>query len=490
MPAEDEPNGKAIPAVVQPSVLERQLEHLRALTGRLRRTRPDLFKAEGDLGPRLSRAGRGQELEAAELSIARELLLLEQTVARIERGAGAGGEVLASTHTLLHGEVDYAVDLPMGGEVDDVGLLIENFGRKSVVAPQVSRPGVPSWRDMTSLVSAAVGDAGSPSEVALAIWRFLVLNRDHGQPAHEGAELHDPVKLLNVYGYGLCDDAANAFAHLARAAGLEARVWGLGGHVVAEAFFDDAWHLFDPDHEVYYRDASGEILGVEDLVARPEQLAAAVRLPGRAAYSLDTARVTEIYASAGDNQLARYPDPAQFHQMEFTLRAGERVMFWLGKGLRRVVTTRFREPSHVGNGEWIHEFGLDESQSELSYALPWPILGGRVELVAEQALVDDAFKVELQGLDGAWSPVQGGAARDKGWLLNLDAQLAVAGAEPRYALKLRIVSRDPEVAVNGQVVLTFQHAPRALPSLLPGHNELRWSARGGAARVTHLYRVR
>lgn len=476
--------------VARPDVVARQLDHLRGLTARLRRSRPDVFGGEAGLGPRLPVALGDGVPRALEGLLNRELLLLEQTVARLEGLTDRADDVHASAHTLLHQQADYALELPADRAVESVGLLIENLGRKPVIAPRVARADAGSWHDLEALTRAAVGDAEQPEDVALALWRFLVLNRDHAQPAHEGAELHDPVKLLNVYGYGLCDDAANAFAHLARAAGLQARVWGLGGHVVAEAFYDGSWHLFDPDHEVHYRDADGRVLGVEQLAARPELLAAAVRVPGRPVYSLDMTRVAAVYASTDDNALADYPTPARFHEMDVTLREGERVMLWAHAGPRRVATTRFDTPAEAGNGEWLHEFGVERDALVRDYALPWPLLGGRIELVANSPLHDDSYRVELRDDDDTWVALPSGVADGGRWRLNLDAALTIRGGEPRYALELRVVPRDDAPRANALVALWFQHAPRALPALEPGRNALRWNARGGAARVTHLYRVR
>ncbi len=97
----------------------------------------------------------------------------------------------------------------------------------------------------------------TPEQASIAIWKFLVNRRYHYLPASDDAEMHDPVKFLNVYGYGFCDDSALNFAALCEEAGLEARVWGLNGHVVAESSYGGAWHMFDPDMACYFRGAGG-----------------------------------------------------------------------------------------------------------------------------------------------------------------------------------------------------------------------------------------
>lgn len=71
---------------------------------------------------------------------------------------------------------------------------------------------------------------------------------------------------------GWCDNVARLFVTLARAAGYPARVValthtdGANGHVVAEAYYDGKWHLFDPDHGVEYYLEDASIAGAADLL--------------------------------------------------------------------------------------------------------------------------------------------------------------------------------------------------------------------------------
>jgi len=110
-------------------------------------------------------------------------------------------------------------------------------------------------------------------EKAIALWEFVRKTRQHYFPSQQGREAEDPVKLANVYGYGYCDDAATALAWLATAAGFKARVWDLRGHVIPEIFYQDSWHMLDPDEEVYYFDDRGAIASVEWLTRHPETIA-------------------------------------------------------------------------------------------------------------------------------------------------------------------------------------------------------------------------
>jgi hypothetical protein len=77
-------------------------------------------------------------------------------------------------------------------------------------------------------------------------------------------------------GYSLiCSQSSFLLMQMALAEGIRARHVGLFGHVVMEAWYDDDWHLFDPDIEVIARGQNGTLLSVAQLAADPEALRAA-----------------------------------------------------------------------------------------------------------------------------------------------------------------------------------------------------------------------
>jgi len=52
---------------------------------------------------------------------------------------------------------------------------------------------------------------------------------------------------------------------LASLAGLQARLIGLSGHVVAEIYFENGWHFFDADGRVYFENENGHIYSLHEL---------------------------------------------------------------------------------------------------------------------------------------------------------------------------------------------------------------------------------
>ena len=101
------------------------------------------------------------------------------------------------------------------------------------------------------------------------LWRFVRDSVYHELPLSTRRFYYDPWTTLNSLGWGLCGHAAAAFVEIARAAGYNARIWGLEGHVVSEIEVDGRWSLYDADLAVYYKTRDGRVAGVEELEADP-----------------------------------------------------------------------------------------------------------------------------------------------------------------------------------------------------------------------------
>lgn len=88
--------------------------------------------------------------------------------------------------------------------------------------------------------------------------------------------IENTAHLFRYSACGLCSQIAQAFVDLATQENLTARVVALKEHVVAEAFYDGCWHVFDPDYGVIFRGPEG-ILSLEELAAAPEVAGAIYR---------------------------------------------------------------------------------------------------------------------------------------------------------------------------------------------------------------------
>jgi len=130
---------------------------------------------------------------------------------------------------------------------------------QAVRTPYVLREGEIDTRNVESIVKSIIHPGMNDRQKAFAVYDFLRTHMYHWWASREGPTpnsfpygvVFDPIKLINVYGYGYCFQNRSALAALWQAAGLEARTGGIGGHVIAEVYYDDAWHFLDADQHGY-----------------------------------------------------------------------------------------------------------------------------------------------------------------------------------------------------------------------------------------------
>lgn len=153
----------------------------------------------------------------------------------------------------------YTVDLATSSvNNNDARFTMSNTGTCDIVAPWVVVNGQRDFYSISTILQTSLGGTTVPEQMAFGLWDLVRRHRYNWTPAEAGTEVHSPVKLFCVYGYGLCDDSAQVLTCLWKQAGLpDTRVWNLynrcrDGHVVSEVQYGGAWHLIDADHEVFY----------------------------------------------------------------------------------------------------------------------------------------------------------------------------------------------------------------------------------------------
>jgi hypothetical protein len=165
-------------------------------------------------------------------------------------------------------------------------------------------------------------DAAYPGEPYVSkLWRFVRNNLFHDYVLTGETWIYDPLLVLNSLGWGLCGNAASLYVRIARAAGYEARVWELGGHVVPEVFTENAWQVYDPDLAVFYRNQDLSVAGMDTLSADLSLIAVPTSpIHDPSVYSLPYSEfVAEIYGTASDNSVAPQFDGPP-HSLDGTVR--------------------------------------------------------------------------------------------------------------------------------------------------------------------------
>ncbi len=456
-----------------------------------------VFDSESPLpGPASKRAFR-QEFARLQREVIDLALALNQLDAEPDGGPAA--------NRVLHEITDAsaAFDIAVTGPVRNRSITIRNIGEEVVDNPRVTVNGKKQWFTTADIVDEVIDDKMSDREKALALWSFLKDNRYHDEPAHSDIEIHDPVRYLNVYGYGFCDDSATVFQALAEEAGLKARVWNLEGHVVPEAFFEGDWHVLDPDGEVYYLEEDGHtIASVETLQQRPD----IIRRHPSPQYASNPEMMVQVYTTTDDNEVSEWyrKKSETLHRMDFSLRPGESIYrSWDNWGIY-FSSQYLSEPKRYGNGRFVYRptlrdglyregnrvEGLALATESAKSALapdsdaagvwiipvqsPYPLLSGKVQ-IAGAIGAGGLLTLEFTEDGERWWEI---ARVDRQGAFEIDAStrpyLRNGHDRPVYYYQLRLTLRGSARIEQLQVESDFQHAPHALPGLETGPNRIEY----------------
>ena len=112
--------------------------------------------------------------------------------------------------------------------------------------------------------------------------RFFAFWRDQNSHANSGTDANkEPAPMLNFWGYGLCGETTASLTKLATTYGISARKITLNGHVAAEYFYDNAWHILDADQNVCYLRLDNQTLASAADVRADPFLARRTKVLGR-----------------------------------------------------------------------------------------------------------------------------------------------------------------------------------------------------------------
>lgn len=101
----------------------------------------------------------------------------------------------------------------------------------------------------------------SREKQALHLWEFMVRNRVHASPPSGWGQPHNPVRFLNSFGYGFCDDIAqNSVTILNNGYYDQSVLYWIDGHVTASIKIDGQDKIIDSDIEVFYLDYDNKSL--------------------------------------------------------------------------------------------------------------------------------------------------------------------------------------------------------------------------------------
>ena len=395
------------------------------------------------------------------------------------------------------------------------------------------------WRELTN------------DERAWEIYKYLVNTRTgvfHMSEVREGADtlseyttVRDPVKILNVYGYGYCAIFGPFMAGVSEGAGIgpaRSLILADWSHVLAETYYDDRWHYLDVDVRAAFRRPGGSLASFEESRTDPSlwKNRGPLFFPND-----DLEHVRKIYEATpfyyhyGFNQTG--------HTMDYVLRQGETFTRWWtpqggrwhhlptyhqGDFMHRLIEKEPRGPApnhrhftvhNYGNGRFVYRPYLKEPSTDFADGAydRHNVVTGRdgltlkergdgdavfevrtpyiiVPKVGQLETTDDDCDASIVEIDATgtslsisldngitWQPVSTIDGSEK-----FDLTKYVSGT---YGYLLRLGLRgEPESAVVRKLSITtwVQVAPAALPSLRAGRNRMAFRSNdhyGIASRV-------
>ncbi len=445
--------------------------------------------------------------------------------------AGASGEAepLGCEHEQIVTRARQAWRIDMGGTVDGANtrdpvgygvygqawepnryVLMENVGDDEVVNPWVLVNGRRDWRSVDHILSGILEPEMTEAQKARAIWEFARRRRYHSTPGTD--EVKDTVKMLNVYGYTLCWDAAYTMSNLWQQAGLKIRRGLPHGHCTTEVFYDGAYHLLDSDEHLLVLMRDNRTVAGEAEISRDHDL-----MKRSHAYGILRAedRRTNEFSAALFCYLGPRSGGRPYiggHRMEITLRPGEGLRWeWADRGRYHGLSDK--PPPRLANGRLHYRPRLDAAfgrWTEASANLGGGDDGLRVRDPQEEGsvvyrlrspyvFVGGRVRVELTPGSGAWS-LELAREGEEGWThladIRGDGELSLDDGLPRpeacYDYRLRLRGSGGGIA-SLEIESDLQMAPLSLPALELGANEIVYtddSPGPRRVRVVHAWQER
>jgi hypothetical protein len=130
-------------------------------------------------------------------------------------------------------------------------------------------------------------------------WLLWLMGGVHPTLSH----IRQPAVLLEKGYSALCGQQAYLLQTLAEAGGIRTRAVGLNGHVVMEAWYNNDWHLYDPDLEVVPLIDNNRVLSLDELARLTDQIRCFYQGRGSEEY-VDS--IVDIIASREDNSFVLY----------------------------------------------------------------------------------------------------------------------------------------------------------------------------------------
>lgn len=428
------------------------------------------------------------------------------------------------TETIRASQADYSVDVAGTVDMDNtatrlyetfqiafqnnLSLTIANTGNTIVKNPRVITNGRRRWWCMEEMLDEILQGAKNDQEEVLLIWDFVRTNRHHDDPIFADDELHDPVKMLNVFGAGLCDDSGYVGCSLLHHAGLSAQKYGrtplvrtLRGHMMCEAILQGGYQFLDIDENAFYLDLENEIPVSGDAMVQDHYLAMRDHAYGPRFQGWQIGEKAAALFGRDDGNTFH---AAAGHRIDFDLRPGERIEYrWDNCGKFASDDRNNKQNRRFwGTSRWVYEPRLTPDRAnadarqataeEIVYEMKTPcaVCGGHVHAEFGDVPAAASRKVAVS-LDGAawqdvWTGQEEGAVCD----VEIDGALQTKQGPAKYVYFVKVTPGIGAVK-SLRLETDLMTSPHALPRLNVGSNRVEYTDECTGPRevtITHRWR--
>jgi hypothetical protein len=413
---------------------------------------------------------------------------------------------------------------------NNVALRIENVGTIDVVNPWISNE-FTNTQNIQNIIYQTSDKKMEAQDLVKALYYFIQQRKFHAclyEPRVEtraslGYEYYDNeqvIKLINVYGYGSCREVTAVFNGLCRNVGFMARIPAIINHTTSEIFYDNNWHFFDADYNVYFFEPNtNRILSYKELTEDHDLIRRSH------VFGVDTPENLlgdgkDFYTNAGYIKRffserfrgANFHYSLLDHSMDFTLRPGEAITWKWGylvprkyRGWKAPSTEEYQR-SNINNffynGMWEYKPDLSSNNflANIAQGKFWydPVEGLRLKKEYEKGnlvikmsnpyvIVGGSLELKGSGLiitlsyDGKkWYKLDTG---------NLDSFFYNL-YKPAHMYYINIHFNKASYLHGLKIINDFQVAPLSLPDLRLGENHFTYSDKSvipGDVKVTHVW---
>jgi hypothetical protein len=386
-------------------------------------------------------------------------------------------------------------------------LRIENTGEVPVENPRIVINSQRDWHDWQSILAEFTRGAQNDQEKVYLIYDGLRNNRHHDYPLFGDNEYHDPVRFLNIYGGGFCDDSGmvgSALYHLAgfnkENGGQDPFVRALHGHMMCEVWHDGDFQFMDIDQDTFYLDRENRKPVSGDTVAQDHEYALREQVYGPQFQPWDKGPYTAASLFGADDERAGHGVWGQ--EMNYTLRPGESMEFRWDNAGKRPYQAYDNEHRYYGNSflrynppldallqqpgveaagllvddGWL-TVGEDDALLSITLETCYTICGGESVLAYEASPPDSKLLLEVECRGEVQAQPETKLWGERSLRLDLESLVPFHDAPPAksYTLRYRFESAKGLVIDGLRIDTVLYASPIALPRLRVGENAVQYS---------------